>query len=272
MQLEWKKLAIKVIRPEYSQRRLFMSAFERELTTVFSSNIVRVYEQVIEGTCALVMEFMDSPDLAQFLTFKPQGCIPWEDEQNPTLVGCNTKKIAEQVLSALHYAHTREHPIFHLDIKPANIKLDSQNNRIKILDFGIAAIKDSDDLIKASAGTIEYIPPEQWRRPIVISVWMQEQIGMPLAHCTNCLRETSLGKGEFVHTGKENTQDFPSPRKQSGCSRTCFQCDHDGVATRSQRPTKRCDGLFATATEQCRFKLYRSRKYTRESSKPKKRR
>ncbi len=161
---------------------------------------------------------MDRPDLAQFLTFKPQGCIPWEDEQNPTLVGCNTKKIAEQVLSALHYAHTREHPIFHLDIKPANIKLDSQNNRIKILDFGIAAIKDSDDLIKASAGTIEYIPPEQMEAA-------DSDIGVDartdLYAVGFLLYELLTGK---LPWGKEssssiqerkNTQDFPSPRESN---------------------------------------------------------
>lgn len=161
-----KKLAIKVIRPEYSQKPMFIESFECEgelLLHLSHPNIVKVYEQLIQNhTCALVMEFMEGPDLEQFLTFKPNGLIPWVDAEHPDLIGCNVKLIAQQVLSALNYAHKQEKPIFHLDIKPANIKIDPEHNLVKILDFGIAAIKDSESsTAKASAGTVEYMPPEQ---------------------------------------------------------------------------------------------------------------
>ena len=45
-----KPLAIKVIRPEYSRKPMFVDAFEREgdlLLYLFHPNIVRVYEQII---------------------------------------------------------------------------------------------------------------------------------------------------------------------------------------------------------------------------------
>src|SRR5690554_6267828 len=59
----------------------------------------------------------------------------------------------------LHYAHSRG--VIHRDIKPSNIMLTLDND-VRIIDFGIALIKDSDvSRIEGIAGSPSYMSPEQ---------------------------------------------------------------------------------------------------------------
>jgi tRNA A-37 threonylcarbamoyl transferase component Bud32 len=61
----------------------------------------------------------------------------------------------------LHYAHGRG--VVHRDIKPSNIMLTLDND-VRIIDFGIALIKDSDvSRIEGIAGSPSYMSPEQVR-------------------------------------------------------------------------------------------------------------
>ena len=60
---------------------------------------------------------------------------------------------------ALHYAHTRG--VVHRDIKPSNILL-TQDGDVRIIDFGIALVADSDvSLLEGIAGSPAYMSPEQ---------------------------------------------------------------------------------------------------------------
>jgi len=65
-----------------------------------------------------------------------------------------------QIAEGLHAAHNAG--IIHCDIKPANIFI-TKEGRIKILDFGIAQLRDSDNSPAATAGTLAYMSPEQLR-------------------------------------------------------------------------------------------------------------
>jgi len=59
----------------------------------------------------------------------------------------------------LHYAHGRG--VVHRDIKPSNIMLTLDND-VRVIDFGIALIKDSDvSRIEGIAGSPSYMSPEQ---------------------------------------------------------------------------------------------------------------
>jgi serine/threonine protein kinase len=68
-------------------------------------------------------------------------------------------KIIFKCAKALHYAHQRG--VIHRDIKPGNIMLTT-NNDVRIIDFGIAIMKDSDvSRIEGIAGSPSYMSPEQ---------------------------------------------------------------------------------------------------------------
>jgi serine/threonine protein kinase len=60
---------------------------------------------------------------------------------------------------ALHYAHSRG--VIHRDIKPSNILL-TQDGDVRIVDFGIALVADSDvSRLEGVAGSPAYMSPEQ---------------------------------------------------------------------------------------------------------------
>lgn len=72
---------------------------------------------------------------------------------------------AMQILDALIYLHGQQPPVLHRDIKPSNIKL-TPDNRIKLVDFGLAKVLATDDLrtitIIQGRGTELYTPLEQY--------------------------------------------------------------------------------------------------------------
>jgi eukaryotic-like serine/threonine-protein kinase len=68
-------------------------------------------------------------------------------------------EIVYKCAKALHYAHSRG--VIHRDIKPSNLML-TQANDLRIIDFGIALVADSDiSRIEGIAGSPSYMSPEQ---------------------------------------------------------------------------------------------------------------
>lgn len=67
-------------------------------------------------------------------------------------------QVARNVVSALYYCHS-EVRVFHRDIKPENIMLNDQNKAV-LVDFGVAALFENDDVIKGTAGSMRYFSPE----------------------------------------------------------------------------------------------------------------
>ena len=80
---------------------------------------------------------------------KPDNLLPIDD----------VVEIMYKCAKALHYAHSRG--VIHRDIKPSNIML-TQANDVRIIDFGIALVADSDiSRIEGIAGSPSYMSPEQ---------------------------------------------------------------------------------------------------------------
>jgi len=68
-------------------------------------------------------------------------------------------EIVYKVAKALHYSHGRG--VIHRDIKPSNIML-TINNDVRIIDFGIAIVSDSEvSRMESIAGSPSYMSPEQ---------------------------------------------------------------------------------------------------------------
>ena len=75
------------------------------------------------------------------------------------------KKIAVKVLDILIYLQQKQPPIFHLNITPDNILLDTNSN-VYLINFGLAQTAESEvdySLIKTS--NAEFIAPEQLKTP-----------------------------------------------------------------------------------------------------------
>ena len=64
-----------------------------------------------------------------------------------------------QILSGLHYLHTRTPPIIHRDLKCENIFINGNNGQMKIGDLGLAVVK-SRDHVSTFTGTPQFIAPE----------------------------------------------------------------------------------------------------------------
>ena len=69
-------------------------------------------------------------------------------------------ELAEQLCDGLAFAHRRN--IVHRDVKPANLMIHAHSGLLKILDFGIARVADSQmTLSGVQPGTPGYMSPEQ---------------------------------------------------------------------------------------------------------------
>lgn len=147
-----------MLRPEFSDNTEFLSRFRNEALAseqIFSENVVQTYdyrELTDEDTgrifCFIVMEFIRGESLADLLVRK--GSLP-EDE---------ALDILEQAAHGLAAIH--EMGLVHRDIKPGNL-LVTQNNKVKITDFGIAKAAESVPLTRTGmvVGTAQYVSPEQ---------------------------------------------------------------------------------------------------------------
>lgn len=69
-------------------------------------------------------------------------------------------EVGEQLSDALTYLHGRKQPVFHLDIKPANI-IQKKDGRLVLVDFG-AARKDRTESEAERRGTDGFAAPEQY--------------------------------------------------------------------------------------------------------------
>jgi len=143
-------VAIKFLPAALSRDAGALARFHSEVRIarqVSHPNVCRVFDiGDADGVPFLTMEYIDGEDLASLV------------RRIGRLSSDKAIEIARQVCAGLAAAHERG--VIHRDLKPANLMLDSAG-KIRITDFGLAAIAASLDGTDVRAGTPAYMAPEQ---------------------------------------------------------------------------------------------------------------
>ncbi|HEX7186939.1 MAG TPA: Stk1 family PASTA domain-containing Ser/Thr kinase, partial [Actinomycetes bacterium] len=147
-------IALKVMHPSLADDEEFVSRFIREAHSaarLSHPNVVAVYDQgADQGHVFLAMELVRGRTLRDLI------------RESGHLSPRQALEVLEPVLAALGAAH--QAGIVHRDVKPENV-LISDDNRIKVADFGLArAVSGNNSHTTASGilmGTVAYLSPEQ---------------------------------------------------------------------------------------------------------------
>jgi serine/threonine protein kinase len=141
------------VKNEWSVRK-FKQEIEA-LARIDHPSIVGILDagELPDGKPYIVMQYVDGFDLRQIIS--PEGIDFWR-----------AANIIKQIGRALTAAH--ESGILHRDLKPENIMIQTLadgEEQVKIIDFGIARVKDSVVSMSTAkdrtAGTVAYMSPEQ---------------------------------------------------------------------------------------------------------------
>jgi tRNA A-37 threonylcarbamoyl transferase component Bud32 len=155
-----KRVAIKVLRPEFAADPTTCERFEREARTasrIHHPNAINMMDlgSAEDGSPFIVMEFVDGKTLEKLI--QTEGPLGPQRAAN----------ILRQAAGALEAAHTAG--IIHRDIKPQNIIVSCVDNVdwVKVVDFGVSkAVAHPDRGASLTAanfivGTPRYMSPEQ---------------------------------------------------------------------------------------------------------------
>jgi len=172
-----KKVAVKVLLPEWSKKPVIVERFLREArasTRVRHEHVIAVQDHGItpEGLAFMVMEYLEGMELRHLL--QQEGPLPWP----------RARGILRQIVSALSAAHAKY--VYHRDLKPANIFMvhrPGEPDFVKIIDFGIAKIADESETRQLTRsgmilGTADYMSPEQARGRAVTHLSDQYSLGI----------------------------------------------------------------------------------------------
>jgi hypothetical protein len=143
-------VAIKTIVRDLSQDMNPVKLFEREAKTIAAlehPHILPIYEfGDYEAQLYIVMRYVSGGSLEDLVEAGP---LPLDE----------VLRLARSIAQALDYAHTNS--VVHLDLKPSNILLDS-NESPYLADFGLAtALGPEGRAQNPGSGTLLYMAPEQ---------------------------------------------------------------------------------------------------------------
>lgn len=158
-----KKVAVKVSAKYAVDCPIDRSIIRKEaeiLQRLSHPNIVR-FEEFLEDQNILVMEYLDGPNLDDFVTTSGR------------LTERRTLVYGRQAASALAYMHSLSPVVIHGDVKPKNLIVVS--NEVKFVDFGSSAIPES--------FTQVYAPSERTNRRTNYPVSDVYSLGWTLYFC-----------------------------------------------------------------------------------------
>jgi tRNA A-37 threonylcarbamoyl transferase component Bud32 len=188
-----KTVAIKLLHADLAARKQVVGRFTREaraISRLSSPHTIRVFDfGRWQDLFFLVMELLQGDTLDVVLA---EGPMPYE----------RVARIVGQMCDSLGEAH--EAGVVHRDLKPENIFLTRQDDGtdfVKILDFGLAKLKNSEDLYDVHSraelfGTPYYMSPEQIRAG--------EVDGRSDIYSVGALMFRML-TGHYVHGGEQAT-------------------------------------------------------------------
>jgi len=195
-----KRVAVKLIREEYSKIDEFRSNFVGEARLVadlIHTNIVQTYHLgEISGQYFMTMEYVDGVTLEDFIQ---------RHRETKQLIPTDLASfIVSRICRGLSHAHQHCDPsgrklgIVHRDVNPRNIMIAREGD-VKLTDFGIAKALDlmyNEEGI-VIAGKDEYLSPEQARREVT-------DARADLFCCTILLSEMLVGENIF-ETNRDGT-------------------------------------------------------------------
>jgi serine/threonine protein kinase len=155
--------AMKVMHPPMVTRPDCVARFFDEvrlLAKLRHKNIVAVYDfdTLGDGTPYLVMEKLEGETLRSTLRKSARSKYGFPAR--------GAYEVIRQTCEGLYRAHTQPTPVVHRDIKPENLFLNqlpgTDEVEVKVLDFGVAALVDSNGS-RGQFGTPKYMAPEQFR-------------------------------------------------------------------------------------------------------------
>ncbi|KAF8730984.1 hypothetical protein HU200_016863 [Digitaria exilis] len=148
---------------------------------------------------ALCFEYMHSGSLDEHLSDEYNG-LDWDVRY--TLI--------KGICKGLKYLHEElRPPIYHLDLKPANILLD-ENMLPKIADFGLSRFfaDKCTQITKSSIGTLGYLPPEYIERQIISDKFDIFSLGVVIIKIVTrpkgYFRSAEMAPQEFVELTHNN--------------------------------------------------------------------
>ena len=207
-----KRVAIKIIRPNFASQKMFIENFIGEAKLVadlIHTNIVQTYHLgEAKGVCFICMELIRGVNLEQFTRQLA--------EKNRQLPKELAVFITSRIARGLAYAHAKTDKdgkplgIVHRDISLKNIMIAFEGD-VKLTDFGIAKARGflTDQEGEVVAGKPDYMSPEQADFQITDKRSDLFSTGVVLAHL---LLGRNIFKGETAEESRNRIMNAADPR------------------------------------------------------------